>query len=63
MEELFEWIVKGDDGEALAYKKLDEEPVIIFPEKALLKCIETIKNMSTVNLNTQNLLADLSRHL
>ena len=59
----YEWIVKDDDGEPLAYKKPGEDPVMIYPEKAVVKCIETIKSIQSTLLSTQNLLADLSRHL
>jgi hypothetical protein len=63
VEVVYDWIVKDEDGKSLAYQIVGEEPVMIYPEKALLKCIETIKTIHKVNLNTQHLLADLSRLL
>lgn len=59
----YEWIVKGSIGEVFAYKKPGEDPVFIDSEKAVLQCIETIDAMNKSHKNTQNLLADLSRHL
>jgi hypothetical protein len=59
----YEWIIKGSLEEILAYKKPDEDPVFIDSEKAVLQCIEVMNAMKNSHKNTQNLLADLSRHL
>jgi hypothetical protein len=59
----YEWIVVDDKQEPLAYKKPGEDPVFIDSEKAVLQCIETMNAMNRAHKNSQNLLADLSRHL
>jgi hypothetical protein len=59
----YDWIIYGEEKEPLAYKKPNEEPVFIDAEAAVLRAIETMKTMNTVNINTSNLLSDLSRHL
>lgn len=63
MTQDYDWIVYDEDRNPLAYKKPDEEPVFIDPERAVLQMIDTVKTMQTASINASNLLADLSRML
>lgn len=57
-----DWMIEGEDGEPLAYKKKGEDRVIIIhPERALTKCVDSIKSLHDGLKNAQHLLADLSR--
>lgn len=60
---VYDWIVIGEEGSPLAYKLPEEDPVFLDPEKAVLRCIQSMKDLQTSLLNTQLLLSDLTRHI
>jgi len=59
----YEWIVVDEKGSPLSYQVPGEDPVFLDPEKAVLQCIQAMKDLQTSLLNTQLLLSDLTHQV